>query len=446
MQKSQRILLPNDWDPRYYQSELWDYLQSGGLRAYEIAHRRWGKDDVCLNWASVAANCRRVGNYWHMLPEASQARKAIWDAINPHTGKKRIDEAFPVALRKRTVDNEMKIEFKNGSLWQVIGSDNYNSYVGSPPVGVVLSEWALADPQAWAYLMPILEENGGWAMFITTARGRNHAHKFYKMAKASDDWYAEISTVDDTDVFSKKQLEKIKNELIGQYGQEEGTAKFLQEYYCSFDAALPGAYYGTEMVKARKQGRITNVPYTSGVPVFPIFDFGRGGTNATSIWFIQIVGREPRAIDYYETSNGKIEDFITVLNDRGYLYGNLGLPHDGGHTRLSTGMSYAEQFEAAGFKEPFVLNRPKELTPAISATRKFLDQCWFDEKKCERGIECLESYHREWDDVTKCYSPTPKHDWASHGADAFRYAAQAHEMGLYILSSTAPAKKLTYNW
>ena len=126
------VELPYQWDPRFYQAELWNYLQGGGKRAYEVAHRRWGKDDVCLHWTAVAANCKRVGNYWHMLPEAAHARKAIWDAINPHTGKKRIDEAFPHEIRKRTVDNEMKIEFANGSLWQVLGSDNYNSFVGSP--------------------------------------------------------------------------------------------------------------------------------------------------------------------------------------------------------------------------------------------------------------------------------------------------------------------------
>lgn len=423
-----QILLPNNWDPRHYQSNLWDYLQKGGKRAYEVAHRRWGKDDVCLHWTAVAANINRVGNYWHMLPEASQARKAIWDAINPHTGKKRIDEAFPEEIRKRTVDNEMKIEFRNGSLWQVVGSDNYNSLVGSPPIGVVLSEWALADPAAWAYLMPILEENGGWALFITTARGRNHAQKFLTMAQESPDWFAEIQTAEKTGVFSPEQLERIRKELIGQYGDDEGEAKFQQEYYCSFDAALPGAYYGKEMNGADAEGRITSVPYKPGVPVFPVFDFGRGLSNSTAIWFMQVVGREPRAIDYVESSSGDIETFGKILKEKGYSYGKLILPHDGGDVRLATGLSYEGQFRAMGF-ETHVLPRPENLSAPIATTASLIKQTWFDAKKCARGIDCLRSYHREWDDQNKTFKTSPKHDWASHGADAFRYVAQAHETG-----------------
>lgn len=437
------IELPNDWNPRFYQAGLWNYLQSGGKRAYQIAHRRWGKDDVCLHWAAVAANVGRVGNYWHMLPEASQARKAIWDAINPHTGKKRIDEAFPHVLRKRTVDHEMKIEFINGSLWQVLGSDNYNSFVGSPPIGVVLSEWALADPQAWAYLMPILEENGGWAMFITTARGRNHAYKFLKMAQESPDWWADVSTARDTTVFSKEQLGRIRNELIGQYGQDEGEAKFQQEYYCSFDAALPGAYYGKEMNKAEQEGRITTVPYKPGVPVYPCFDFGRGAQNSTAIWYIQVVGREPRAIDYDEGNSGDIAYYGALMKSKPYVYGKLMLPHDGGHERLSTGMSYQEQFEAMGF-ECEVLPRVSSLSGGITATRPFIDQCWFD-KKCEKGIDALRSYEREWDDSAKVFKSQPKHNWASHPADAFRTAAQAHEMGLMSVTETIVRKPLYAN-
>ncbi len=428
------ISLPNNWQPRYYQLPLWSYLEKGGKRGYAVWHRRAGKDDVCLHWTATAA-MQRPGNYWHMLPEAAQARKAIWDAINPHTGKKRIDEAFPLEIRKRTVDHEMKIELKSGSIWQVVGSDNYNSLVGSPPVGVVLSEWALADPAAWAYLMPIFEENGGWALFITTARGRNHAQKFLKMARNSPGWFAEVKTADQTGVFKKEQLERIRNELIEQYGEDEGEAKYQQEYFCSFDAALPGAYYGKEMNQAEQEGRITSVPYKPGIPVFPVFDFGRGLSNSTAIWFMQIVGREPRAIDYEESSSGDIDAFGEMLAAKKYTYGKLILPHDGGDTRLATGMSYAGQFQKMGYKTQ-VLARPEKVGSDIVLTRSLIKQTLFDEKKCERGIDCLRSYHREWDEENKTFRPQPKHDWASHGADAFRYVAQAHEAGQLIAHIT----------
>ena len=125
------VILPNRWKPRPYQRRLWDYLETGGKRAVAVWHRRAGKDEVCLHWAACAA-MQRIGNYWHMLPEASQARKAIWDAINPHTGKRRIDEAFPPTIRVGLRDEDMRIRLVNGSSWQIVGSDNFNSLVGPP--------------------------------------------------------------------------------------------------------------------------------------------------------------------------------------------------------------------------------------------------------------------------------------------------------------------------
>jgi phage terminase large subunit len=134
---------------------------------------------VALNWGAVAAH-QRIGNYWHMLPEYKQARKAIWDAINPHSSRRRIDEAFPKELRRSTNQTEMKIEFHCGSIWQVVGSDNFNSLIGSPPVGIVYSEWAVADPRSHGFLRPILAENKGWALFIYTSRGYNHGFSTYE--------------------------------------------------------------------------------------------------------------------------------------------------------------------------------------------------------------------------------------------------------------------------
>lgn len=233
------IELPHEWSPRPYQENLWRYLEAGGKRAVAVWHRRAGKDDVCLRWASIAV-MEKPATYWHMLPEASQARKAIWTAINPHSGKRRIDEAFPEELRENTNDQEMFIRFKNGSTWQVIGSDNYNSLVGSPPYGVVLSEWPLAKQDAWTYLEPILEENGGWAFFMYTPRGENHGQTMLQLAQEEDDWFAEILTVDETEVFEPEQLDKILRGLIKRYGKTRGTAFFKQEYYCSFYEAFVG--------------------------------------------------------------------------------------------------------------------------------------------------------------------------------------------------------------
>ena len=422
------IEIPNNWTPRPYQMPLWTYLQGGGLRAYAVWHRRAGKDDVCLHWAACSA-LTAVGNYWHMLPEAAQARKAIWTAINPHTGIKRIDEAFPMEIRAKTRDQEMMIEFVNGSTWQVLGSDNYNSQVGSAPRGIVFSEWALADPNAWAYLRPILAENGGWALFITTPRGRNHAKTMLDHAQKAEDWYCEVLDAHKTGVFNPQILDSELSEYISQFGKDEGAAKFNQEYMCSFDASLTGAYWGTEMIDAEKEGRITKVPVDHLAPVHAIFDFGIGASNSTAIWFVQMLGFEPHVIDYEEGNSGDIAHYGAVMKEKGYNYGTLFLPHDGNHKRLATGMSYEEQFQKMGFKTN-VLPRVDSLAAAITATIPFLKICHFDKTRCEKGLDALRSYSREWDEKAKTFKRSPLHNWASHGSDAFRGAAQAYSMGL----------------
>lgn len=237
------LLIPSPWEPRDYQQDLFRALESGHRRLDVAAHRRWGKDEVALHWAAICAVLKE-GAYWHLLPEAAQGRKAIWNAINPHTGKRRIDEAFPAELRARAVDSEMIIHLENGSTWQVAGSDNYNSLVGSPPIGVVFSEWALAKPEAWDFIRPILAENGGWAMFLWTPRGRNHATRSFEARARDPDWFTLKAPATATSVFTPQQLAKERAELVAELGSpEEGEARFASEYLVDFDAAAPGAYY-----------------------------------------------------------------------------------------------------------------------------------------------------------------------------------------------------------
>lgn len=243
-----KIRIPNNWQPRDYQMPLWRYLEGGGKRAVGVWHRRAGKDDLCLHWTACAA-LQRVATYWHMLPEAAQARKAIWEAINPHTGKRRIDEAFPAEIRQTTREQEMMIRFVNGSTWQVVGSDNYDSLVGSPPAGVVFSEWALAKPDAWAYLRPILAENGGWALFIYTPRGANHGKTTYDFALTEPGWFAQLLTAGETGVFSADTLAAEKRELVSQYGASRGEALYNQEYFCSWSPAFTGKAVYPEFIR-----------------------------------------------------------------------------------------------------------------------------------------------------------------------------------------------------
>jgi len=423
---------------------LWSYLENGGKRALEIGHRRWGKDDLCLHWSCVAAH-QRVATYWHMLPLANQARKAIWQAINPHTGKRRIDEAFPVELRASTNDQEMFIRFKNGSTWQVLGSDNFNSLVGSPPAGVVFSEFALANPSAWAYLRPIMAENEGWALFITTPRGKNHAFNLFQSAKKDPSWWCEVQTAEDTKVFSPEKLESEKAELVQLFGEGVGDSLFKQEYYCSFEAAIPGAYYARELNSILVTDRITKVDYDPMFKVSTAWDLGYN--DSTSIIFFQVVYGEIRILDYHESNGQTIPYYCGVIQSKieehGYIYGIHWLPHDArAKTLASGGKSIIEQLSVKIPIETMRIVPNLSLQDGIQASRMALMKAWFNEETTERLLECLRQYQREYDDDRKCFRDKPRHDWTSHGSDAWRYLSIAWSEEDKIISKDEPIRGL----
>lgn len=412
------IQLPNNWRPRTYQRSAWDYLEGGGKHCEIVWHRRAGKDELGLHWTAVAA-FQRTGTYWYMLPLASQAKKAIWNAVNPHTGRKRIDEAFPPEIRKRKNDQEMYIEFLSGSTWQVVGSDNFNSLVGSPPIGLVYSEWALSNPAAKAYLRPILAENGGWQIFNTTPRGKNHAYRTLMAAKEDPEAFAQVLTARDTGILSDEQLDRLLADYIKDYGEALGTAYFEQEFMCSFETPIMGAVYAKELRDAAS--RIRPVPYDPAKPVHIFWDLGRA--DKTAIWFAQLAPFEFRVIDYMEGVGKHIGEYIVDLQAKRYVYGDCWLPHDANNELLAAERTVAQQLRGAGFKTRIV---PKtSIDTRIEAARLTIPMMYFDERKCEVGLDALRNYRYRVDEETKQFSKEPLHDWASHAADAFGYMAVA---------------------
>jgi len=398
------IRLPNKWLPRPYQRPLWDALEGGCKRAVAVWHRRAGKDATSLHWTTCAA-FERVGVYWHMLPTIAQGRKVIWDGITKDG--RRVLDAWPEELVAHRRNDEMKLELANGSIWQVVGSDNYNSLVGSNPVGVVFSEYSLADPAAWDFIRPILAENGGWALFIFTPRGRNHGHVLHQMAQHEPDWHCSLLTVDDTDAMPATAVDAERRA-----GMSEEMIR--QEFYCSFEAPLFGAYYAAEMLAAEKE-RICGVPHQANLPVDTWWDLGIG--DSTAIWFAQRVGKEIHLIDYYEASGEPLAHYAKVIKEKPYLYGEHAFPHDVKARELISGKTREEALESLGLSVHTVpIHRVED---RIEAVRSTLGQCWFDAKRCARGIEALRQYRKEYDESHQTFRTKPVHDWASHGADAF---------------------------
>lgn len=373
-------------------------------------HRRAGKDSIALNWTAPAAH-ERIGTYWHMLPTQAQGRKTIWDGID-RAGRRMIDQAFPACVRSNIRKDEMKIELRCGSIWQVVGSDNYNNLIGANPIGVIFSEYSVADPGAWDYIRPILAENGGWAIFIYTARGRNHGAHLYEMAKDNPSWFAEILTVDDTGVIGPEIIQDERDS-----GMSEDM--IAQEYYCSFQAAIVGSYYGKQMLEAEKTGRISGVPYEPNLGVETWWDLGVG--DSTAIWFVQRSAREIRVIDYYEMSGEGLPHYAKVLKERDYVYTRHIAPHDIEVRELGTGKSRRETAANLGIK--FQIAPQLSVDDGIDATRAMLSRCWFDKIKTARLVEAMKQYRKNWDEKLKVFQDHPCHDWASHGADAGRYGA-----------------------
>jgi hypothetical protein len=261
-------------------------------------------------------------------------------------------------------------------------------------------------------MRPILAENNGWALFISTPIGQNHFADLYEMAKASPDWFAELLTAEATGAITAEAIEAERAA-----GMPESMIK--QEFHCSFLGAIAGAYYAEYFELAEKDGRVTTVPWEPALPVHTSWDLGLD--DATAIWFWQRHGKELRIIDYYEASGCGLDHYTKHLAEKPYTYGQHLLPHDVEVKELSTGRSRKQALAALGLKVAVV---PKlGVEEGIQAVRSILPQCWFDRDKCARGLKALKAYRTEYDPKTGTNRQRPLHDWTSHAADAFRYLA-----------------------
>lgn len=407
------MTLPYNFKARSYQKPVLLTLDSGEIkRAVCVWHRRSGKDKTFLNFMIKKLN-QRPGGYYYFFPTYAQGKKILWDGRDrdgfPYMGH------FPDEMVKKRDNQELKLELVNGSIFQIIGTDKIDTIVGTNPVGCVFSEYSLQNPAAWKFIRPILKENGGWALFNFTPRGNNHAKKLYDMAKNNDNWFCELLTVNDTKradgshVYSKQDIQEERDE-----GVEEDFIQ--QEYYCSFTGCIQGSYYSRLMQKAEEEGRIGNVPYDPLIEVETAWDLGVG--DATGIWFIQRIGMEIRFIDYYETSGEGLPYYVKLLREKPYVYGNHYAPHDIAVREFSTGKSRRET--ALGLGIDFITAEKLTIDDGIDACRNILPRCYFDEKKCEQGLDALKEYHKVYDEDRKEFKNKPLHDWTSHGADALR--------------------------
>lgn len=409
--------LPHNWIAREYQSPLMTYMfgdrSADRKRASCVWHRRAGKDSCSLQVAAVASQLR-VGTYWHMLPTLQQGRRVVWEGINKE-GERMIDQAFPKELRASTNQSNMRIEFKNGSAWQVVGSDNYDSLVGSNPIGIIFSEFSIADPNAWTYFRPILLENDGFALFIYTPRGKTHGYSLHEMAKEqmakNGSWFASTLTVDDTGIMTREDVER-------EIEQGMSREKALQEFYCSFDIGMEGAFWTEELQWAEKQGNIGNFPWDPDKPVQTWWDIGMKD-NTSVIFTQQGLDGNPIIIDHDSRRNTGLPSWKRIIDSLPYSFDRHYGPHDIEQTEWGTEMTRSERGYMLGLEfEPVERHTKADL---IDATRSMIRRCKFNRDTTQDLRDNLAYYHREWDDKRQIFKDAPAHDHSSHDADAMQY-------------------------
>jgi len=355
----------------------------------------------------AALRCEKPnGRFAYIAPYYTQAKDVAWMYV------KQFASAVPGA---ESNESELRADFPhNGARVRLYGADNADRMRGLYFDGVVLDEPADMRPSVWGQIVrPTLSDRQGWAVFIGTPKGKNEFWVRYDYATQSPDWFDFMLRADDSGLLLESELADARQTMT--------VEQYEQEYLCSFDAAILGAYFGKEIAEAERAGRIKEVPYDPALPVHTAWDLGIG--DSTAIWFFQVAHDSIRVIDHYENHNQALPHYAAVLATKPYRYAVDWVPHDARVKELGTGRTRIETLQNLG-RKPDVVPAHKVMD-GINAARLTLRRVWFDRDKCRDGIEALRQYRADFDEKTRAFRDTPRHDWASHTADAFRYLAMA---------------------
>lgn len=387
-----------------------------------ICHRRFGKTHLGINEMIDRALTNELKNpqYAYIAPTYGQAKRVAWDLLKDYT------KNIPGV---ETNEADLRIDIPRPGRgdrirFMLLGAENPQSILGIYLDGVLFDEYGDMNPVVWTQVVrPLLADRLGWAIFIGTPKGTNHFYEIYKFGKngnpeknipASPEWFTALFKASETGIIAQSELDDARAQMP--------ESEYMQEFECSFSAALIGAYYGKELEKVEAEGRICDVPYDPILPCFTYWDLGIDDT--TAIWIGQKLGsREIRWIDYIEDAGQGLDHYIKLLSEKKYTYERHILPHDAGARELGTGKTREETLRAKGLGARTTVLKRQDVADGINAVRMLLAKSWFDSSKCSRGLNALRNYERAWNAKAKIFESKPKHNWASHGADAFRTAA-----------------------
>lgn len=407
----QRVVIP--YEPR---SQFHSFHERSERFACIVAHRRFGKTVGCINdLIRGAMICpKEAPRFAYVAPYLKQAKSVAWDYL--------LKYSYPIPGVEIN-HSELRVDYPNGGRVRLFGADNADGMRGLYLDGVVLDEPAQIDPRVWPQILrPALSDRQGWATFIGTPEGHNAFYDVREQARNSKEWFYLELKASETGILPESELQAARQDMT--------EDQYAQEYECSFEAAIMGAYYGKEMAAAERDKRVEKAPYEPKLQVTTAWDLGIG--DSMVIWFVQQLGKEIRIIDYYENNGMGLDHYVKVLRDKPYAYADHLLPHDANVKELGTGVTRLETLRSLGLKATVL--PIQSVDDGINAVRLMLPRCWFDRQKCAQGIEALKQYRAEYDDRLRTLRPRPLHDWASHAADAFRYLA----MGLREPASVKP--------
>lgn len=398
--------------PRPFQAKLHRLVRRFSVL---VIHRRFGKTVFSVNHIIDRGlrNPRPNPQYAYVAPFRDQAKRVAWDMVKQYTKNipgVEINEAeLRVDIPRPDKGDRVRII--------LMGADNYDATRGMYLDGLVLDEYAQINPIAWEEVFrPALSDRLGWAIFMGTPRGRNAFCDLYERAKklmeeGDTEWFAALYKASETKIIPESELASLKKEM--------SEDSYDQEYECSFQAGVQGAYFSKEMAAAEKEGRILEVPYDPSLPVYTYWDLGLD--DVTAIWFMQRHFVQWRAIDYMQDPDTSLTEWIKRVRDTKYVLGQMHFPHDIQVRDLITNKSRHDAAVAlVGRSMVRVIPRIEDKLDSIDAARRIIPRVWFDAKKCERGIKSLKQYQRKWDSKNQCFSPKPLHNWASNGSDAFQ--------------------------
>lgn len=359
-------------------------------------------------------------HYGHVLPFRSQAKLVVWDKLKYYAS------AIPGI---KINESELLIRYPKGHKVQLFGADDPDALRGPGFSGISFDEFSQQPKNIFSEVISkALGDHLGYAIFAGTIKGQDHLFTTYTKTDGDPNWFRLWQDIDVSlqteEGITIHLLEDAMADDRALIGQELMTQdEYDQEWYLSPEAAIKGAILGKELTAARTEGRIATVPHDPILPVETYWDLGMD----MAIWFAQSTrSGEVRLIDYYESGGtSSLQECVQVLRSKPYTYGRHVAPHDievkelflEGKSRLEAARSLGITFEIA----------PKlSLNDGINAVKLLLPRCWFDSTKCQRGLEALRHYRRDFNKRLDEFKPVPVHDWASHGTDAFRYLAVSH--------------------